>query len=163
VRAGGAVLGYVTSAELARVRADLAEARHRREELEHRWAVTKHTSSGTDDPAALDVELARVDATIAELEERLAGSLSGVEGASPAPERPRPPTHAPDGQAEFLDVRAAAALLGTTPKALEGMRRRGTGPAYVRHGKRVRYRRADLLSTVQETVQGVPSKPPNGI
>jgi hypothetical protein len=75
-----------------------------------------------------------------------------------APASPPAPASAP-AEAEFLDAREAADLLGTTVKGLEGLRRRGTGPAYIQLGKRIRYRRADLLRTVQETVQGKPSKP----
>jgi len=84
--------------------------------------------------------------------------------APPAPAPASPPVPAPaPGEPEYLDVRQAARLLGTSVRSLEGMRRRGTGPAYVRHGKRVRYRRSDLLQgTVQNTGQGKPSKPGDG-
>ena len=55
------------------------------------------------------------------------------------------PAKAPAEQGEYLDTRAAAALLGVSVKGLEAMRARGNGPPFIRVGNRVRYRRSDLL------------------
>ena len=45
----------------------------------------------------------------------------------------------------LLDPPITARLLGVKPRTLEGWRRRGRGPAFVRlGGKTVRYRRKDL-------------------
>ena len=46
---------------------------------------------------------------------------------------------------ELLSTPAAAALLGLSPRTLEGWRRTGEGPAFVRLGRRrVAYRRSAL-------------------
>jgi predicted DNA-binding transcriptional regulator AlpA len=48
---------------------------------------------------------------------------------------------------ELLTTPAAAALLGLSPRTLEGWRRTGEGPAFVRLGRRrVAYRRSALDS-----------------
>ena len=47
-------------------------------------------------------------------------------------------------EAEFMDTRRAAALLGLSHRTLEGYRVSGGGPAFHRFGNRVRYRRSDL-------------------
>jgi len=46
----------------------------------------------------------------------------------------------------YLDTRAAGELLGLSARTLEGMRVRGGGPPYRRHGGRVRYGVADLIA-----------------
>ncbi|MBT2748288.1 MULTISPECIES: helix-turn-helix domain-containing protein [unclassified Lysobacter] len=51
---------------------------------------------------------------------------------------------APD--AAMLDRRTAAAGLGYTVAWLEAVAARGAGPAYTRIGRRVRYRKADVLA-----------------
>ena len=45
---------------------------------------------------------------------------------------------------EFMDTRAAAALLGLLHRTLEGYRVNRGGPDFHRFGNRVRYRRSDL-------------------
>jgi hypothetical protein len=56
-----------------------------------------------------------------------------------------PPAALAAPAAAFLDTRAAAELLGVSPKTLEAWRARGAGPRYTRVGRLVRYRREDLL------------------
>ena len=51
-----------------------------------------------------------------------------------------------DTRATFLDSRAAGALIGLSSRTLEGLRVRGGGPPFRRHGGRVRYCLADLLA-----------------
>ena len=51
---------------------------------------------------------------------------------------------APD--AALLDRRTAAAGLGYTVAWLEAVAGRGEGPTYTRIGRRVRYRKADVLA-----------------
>lgn len=126
----------MTRAERARLEADLAEAQHRRDELQRRWAEATY-ASGASDPADVDVALAQVEATIAELEERLAGGV--VDLVAPPNDTPAP------AEPEYLDTKQAAALLGVSVKGLEGLRARGTGPPFLRVGRHIRYRRADLL------------------
>ncbi|HTV19628.1 MAG TPA: helix-turn-helix domain-containing protein [Polyangiaceae bacterium] len=138
----------------AQTRAELAAALHRREELQRAWAVASYTSSAATCPESVDVELAKVDALIVELEERLAlaapAAPAAVDLAAPqANDSPAPASATPVEQPEFLDTRAAATLLGMTPKALESLRARGRGPAFVQIGRSIRYRREELL-------QGVP-------
>jgi DNA-binding transcriptional MerR regulator len=50
----------------------------------------------------------------------------------------------PYGTPEVLDTRAAAAIVGLSPATLETLRSRGGGPPFVRPGRRVVYRVADL-------------------
>ena len=45
---------------------------------------------------------------------------------------------------EWLDERQAARLLAFSPKTLERFRAEGTGPAYCRVGRYVRYSREDV-------------------
>jgi Helix-turn-helix domain len=52
--------------------------------------------------------------------------------------------HTPPPQAEYLDTRGAAALLGVSPKTLEKLRAKKEGPKFMTVGKAVRYRRSDL-------------------
>ena len=131
----------MTPAELAQLRADLAAARLRRVALDRRWAEATY-ATGADDPEALDVELAQVDATIAALEERMAGAAT-AEAPSPAPV-PASPALAPAAPAEYVDTATAARILGVTPKTLEALRARGSGPPFTKVGRRVRYALADL-------------------
>jgi excisionase family DNA binding protein len=44
----------------------------------------------------------------------------------------------------FHDTQSAATLLGVSASSLEKWRVHGTGPAYRKHGRSVRYLRADL-------------------
>ena len=47
-------------------------------------------------------------------------------------------------RARLLDTKSAAKLLGCTPAALIKFRAERRGPAYVRVGRLIRYRHADL-------------------
>lgn len=78
--------------------------------------------------------LARASEALTQLASKLASR------PPPAPVQPAAPSAPP----EYLDTKAAAALLGVSAKGLEAMRTRGAGPPYVRIGRRVRYRAADL-------------------
>ena len=53
-------------------------------------------------------------------------------------------------ESPFLRPKAAAAFLGYTEKTLATYRSRGTGPTYIKKGKRVLYRRDDLLAFITE-------------
>jgi DNA-binding transcriptional MerR regulator len=53
-------------------------------------------------------------------------------------------------QPEFLDIQEAAALLRTPPATLRQWRSRGGGPPAARIGKRLLYRRADLIAWVDD-------------
>lgn len=137
-------------AQLARLDAEIKAARRRRELLEFERDIAPHTS-GYREPEDLDVALAKVDATIAELEadlEELAVAGAPVQS---------PPVAVPSGspandtasasaasESEYVDTREAASMLGISPRTLEGLRARGLGPAHVRIGRAVRYRRDDL-------------------
>lgn len=50
----------------------------------------------------------------------------------------------------LLTQREGAAFLGVSPRTLEGWRVRGGGPRFVRLGRAVRYRRADLEEYMHE-------------
>jgi excisionase family DNA binding protein len=52
----------------------------------------------------------------------------------------------------FVSRQEAAELLGVTPQALSQMSVRGEGPKYVKVGRSVRYRRADLLAWIDERI-----------
>jgi excisionase family DNA binding protein len=63
----------------------------------------------------------------------------------------------------LLDTQAASDLLGVEPRTLEGWRLRGGGPPYVKVGRLVRYRRADLDRWVAERTRASTSDaPPTG-
>ena len=49
---------------------------------------------------------------------------------------------------ELLDTASAARALGLSPSTLNKWRTAGTGPAFVRMGAAIRYRRADLAAFV---------------
>jgi hypothetical protein len=51
---------------------------------------------------------------------------------------------APASLPEYLTTQEVAALLGLSVKGLEGMRGKGTGPAFVKIGGRIRYPRSGL-------------------
>lgn len=52
---------------------------------------------------------------------------------------------------EMLDTRAAAAFIGLTDRTLEGWRRRGAGPPFIRvNAKVVRYLRTDLMTWIEQ-------------
>ncbi len=50
----------------------------------------------------------------------------------------------PSPAAEYLNTKAAAALLGVSPKCLETWRARGEGPPFAQLGRAVRYQAAAL-------------------
>jgi predicted DNA-binding transcriptional regulator AlpA len=63
---------------------------------------------------------------------------------------------APDDAADdtLMSEAQAAALLGVTQRTLQGWRRNGAGPGFVRLTARsVRYRRADLVGWVNARLQ----------
>lgn len=131
----------MTAAERLHLEAKLAAALLREGELQTRWAVATHTSSGTDDPAALDVALAQARADVATLQERLAGA-GAAEVPATAPAAAAPAAAPPAG---FIDTAEAATLLGVSVKTLEALRARGSGPPWVKVGRRVRYEHARLI------------------
>ena len=47
-------------------------------------------------------------------------------------------------KAPLLETRDAAQELGLSPRTLEGWRRRREGPAYLKIGRRVKYRPEDI-------------------
>jgi predicted DNA-binding transcriptional regulator AlpA len=49
----------------------------------------------------------------------------------------------------LLNELQAARLLGLSSRTLQAWRSRGAGPAYVRAGRAVRYRRSDLVGWTQ--------------
>jgi len=59
---------------------------------------------------------------------------------------------------ELLTTRQAAAFLKVSPKTLERMRVEGAGPAFVKVGRSVRYRRSDLLAFIDSNVFGSTSE-----
>lgn len=84
--------------------------------------------------------------------------LSGAEHAAPVPldqlrfeVRRNGGTVAPD---DTVGAAAAAALLGRTVSTLNWWRQMGTGPAFVRQGRRVRYRLAALAAFLAEETRG---------
>jgi len=53
----------------------------------------------------------------------------------------------------FLNTRQAAEFLGMQPQTLDAWRCRGCGPRFVKLGRAVRYRRADLDAWVESRVR----------
>lgn len=47
-------------------------------------------------------------------------------------------------KAPLLETREAAKELGLSPRTLEGWRRRGEGPNFLKFGRRVKYRPEDI-------------------
>jgi hypothetical protein len=95
-------------------------------------------------PPDPDAELAGVHTIMAGLALIKAGCVQVRPKPAPAPPAALAPAIAAPETA-FLDTKAAAALLGVSPKTLEAWRARGAGPPYTRAGRLVRYRREDLL------------------
>lgn len=58
----------------------------------------------------------------------------------------------------LMEVQAAK-LLNISERTLQAWRLRGTGPAYVKAGRAIRYRQSDLLEWANENVV-VPTAPP---
>jgi len=54
----------------------------------------------------------------------------------------------------LLTPRELAEKLAIKPKTLEAMRHRGTGPAYVKAGRSVRYREGDVNAWLEENTRG---------
>ncbi len=50
---------------------------------------------------------------------------------------------------DFLNTRQAAKLIGLAPNTLEIWRLRGCGPRFVKFGRAVRYRLADLETYIE--------------
>ncbi len=57
---------------------------------------------------------------------------------------------------ELLTEAEAARLLRIAPRTLRWWRSKGTGPPYVRLGRRVMYRRAAVLKWLEEKEKGHP-------
>lgn len=53
-----------------------------------------------------------------------------------------------------IDTREAAAFLSKPPRTLENWRQRGYGPRYVKAGRSVRYRLADILAWQEHSLKG---------
>ncbi|WIG18394.1 helix-turn-helix domain-containing protein [Kocuria rosea] len=56
----------------------------------------------------------------------------------------------PDVEDEFLDEAALAIWLNKSPRSLQRWRRSAHGPAFVRVGKSIRYRRSDVERWLEE-------------
>lgn len=54
----------------------------------------------------------------------------------------------------LLTENQAARILRVSPRTLQGWRHRGTGPAYVKLGTAVRYRRGDLKRHILDSLRG---------
>lgn len=78
-----------------------------------------------------------LNALLDDLAERVAEKLAGRAPAAPA---------ASADPAAFLSEKAAAQLLGFSPRTLETWRREGTGPQWRRIGRAIRYARGDLVA-----------------
>lgn len=62
--------------------------------------------------------------------------------------------HDPDFLDRLLDEDQAAALIGFTPRALQGWRVKGGGPLYVKVSARaIRYRRRDLHAWIESRLR----------
>lgn len=64
----------------------------------------------------------------------------------------------------YLTLQETAAYLRLSPRTLDNMRQRGTGPLYSKHGGRVRYHRDDVLAWInasrrRTTTELVPRSP----
>lgn len=64
----------------------------------------------------------------------------------------------------YLTLQETAAYLRLSPRTLDNMRQRGTGPLYSKHGGRVRYHRDDVLAWInasrrRTTTELVPQPP----
>jgi hypothetical protein len=73
-----------------------------------------------------------------EVQERIAAALAVLARGAGAPAR--------NVEKPLMTSTEAAALLGTTPKGLEALRRRGKLPPSVGPGRRLLFRREDLLT-----------------
>ncbi len=60
-------------------------------------------------------------------------------------------------KSQFLNVRQAARWLGLAVKTLESWRAAGSGPAFHRFGRALRYRRSDLENFATEAKQACSS------
>ena len=56
-----------------------------------------------------------------------------------------------DQPSPYLTQMEVAAYVRLTPRTLDNMRQRGTGPLYSKHGHRVLYHRDDVLAWVAAT------------
>jgi hypothetical protein len=132
---------------LACLDADLAAARLRLDDLQQEWGYATY-GQWSRRPEDVDVEILQVQATIAELEERRAALLAKpANDVTPAPALadPQTPADTRGSAPEYVDTAEAARILGVSVKTLEALRARGKPPPYTRVGRRIRYRRSDLL------------------
>lgn len=60
---------------------------------------------------------------------------------------------------DLLDETEAAGLLGVSRTTLARMRRAGTGPSFLRLGRKVRYRSEDVVAWVTNQVREQPGVP----
>ncbi len=88
-------------------------------------------------PPTPDAYCSGCQATL-DVQERIAAALAVLARGAGAP--------ASNVEKPLLTSVEAAALLGTTPKGLEALRRRGKLPPSVGPGRRLLFRRADLLT-----------------
>jgi excisionase family DNA binding protein len=65
-------------------------------------------------------------------------------------------TFAEDSQIAFLTEKQSARLLSISHRTLQAWRRLGSGPAFVRLGRTIRYRREDVLAWANANRQGAP-------
>lgn len=59
---------------------------------------------------------------------------------------------APDPGDSILSPREAAERLGLKTSTLAAMRHEGRGPAFMKHGRIIRYRTSDLAAWVEENI-----------
>jgi predicted DNA-binding transcriptional regulator AlpA len=70
------------------------------------------------------------------------------------------PIHSsPDSLNEFMDDKALARKLGLVPETLQLWRRKGTGPAFLKLGRAVRYRVRDIEAWLEAQTIGAAGSP----
>jgi len=111
-------ISHLSPRLLALVEAELEEREFARQ---YRWAVEEYTAGTAPSPG----------------EDAEPGSAESAPTAGVDP--PRSPT-----EPEYVGTCDAAALLGVSPRTLEGLRARGAGPPCTRIGRRVLYSVAEL-------------------
>lgn len=80
-------------------------------------------------------------------------------GASPAPGRHSSP---PSPSLDLLDEIQTGRILKVSRRTLQGWRTKGEGPPFVDLGRRVRYRRADLIAFIEARLRRSTSDPGPG-
>lgn len=68
----------------------------------------------------------------------------------------RPTAFEPDALLPEVD---AADFLRLSVRTLQSWRAKGTGPAFIRAGRAIRYRRRDLVAWIEANVVGGPHRP----